>query len=100
MTHNYIVTILEPLKAEIHPIAYLLILCDHLQEWKRECYGEESLKKEYPTDFDLIVNNSTMEVFYKFSKRYSNMHDFSELRTKIYKLLNVYDIFEKDIQIN
>lgn len=91
---------LEPLKAEIHPIAYLLILCDHLQEWKRECYGEESLKKEYPTDFDLVVNNSTMEVSYKFSKYYSNMHDFSELRTKIYKLLNVYDIFEKDVQIN
>lgn len=91
---------LEPLKAKTHPIAYLLILCDHLQEWKRECYGEESLKKEYPTDFDLIVNNSTMEISYKFPQSHLNMHDFSELRTKIYKLLDIYDVFEKGIQIN
>lgn len=91
---------LKLLKAETHPIAYLLILCDHLQEWKRNCYGEESLKKEYPTDFDLIVNNSTMKISYKFSQHYSNMHDFSELITKIYKLLDVYDVFEEGIQIN
>lgn len=91
---------LKPLKADTHPIAYLLILCDQLQEWNRECYGEENLKKEYPTDIELTVNNSTMELTYKFSQSSLNNHDFSKITSKLYKLLTVYDIFEEGIQIN
>jgi hypothetical protein len=91
---------LKPLKVDTHPIAYLLILCDQLQEWNRECYGEENLKNEYPTDIELTVNNSTMELTYRFSQRSLNNRDFSKITNKVYKLLTIHDIFEEGIQIN
>lgn len=45
---------IELFEAKVHPIAFLLILCDNLQEWNREFYGEESSKnKNPPIDFEL-----------------------------------------------
>ena len=44
--HNYYRNVLQkgafslgPMKAEDNPVAYLLILCDELQEWNREAHG-------------------------------------------------------------
>ena len=44
--HNYYRNVLQkgafalgPMKAEDDPVAYLLILCDELQEWNREAHG-------------------------------------------------------------
>ena len=31
-----------PLKAELHPLAWLLMLCDELQCWDRTAYGRNS----------------------------------------------------------
>ncbi len=90
---------LKPLRAKIHPIAYLLVLCDHLQEWKRECYGRENLNYKCPTDFKLTLNNYTLEINYEFSNGCLNGTNFFEINTKIYELLNISDIFESGITI-
>lgn len=88
----------EVFSAKVHPIAYLLILCDNLQEWKREFYGQDNNKNKRPfTDFKLTVDNYTMEIIYEFSDNYYNESNFSEIKEKIYKLLKVNDIFESEI---
>lgn len=38
----------QPLKAELHPLAYLLMLCDELQCWDRTAYGRNSRTELHP----------------------------------------------------
>ncbi len=35
----------KPFMAELHPLAYMLMLCDELQCWDRTAYGRNSKKK-------------------------------------------------------
>ncbi|MBR6499098.1 MAG: hypothetical protein IKT23_05360 [Clostridia bacterium] len=37
-----------PLRAELHPLAYLLMLCDELQCWDRTAYGRSSRTELHP----------------------------------------------------
>lgn len=91
---------LEAFSAKVHPIAYLLILCDNLQEWKREFFGQDNSKNKCPsTDFKLTIDNYTLEIIYEFSNNYSSEGNFAEIREKIYKLLKVNDVFEFGIMI-
>ncbi len=43
-----------PLRAELHPLAWLLMLCDELQCWDRTAYGRSSRTELHPmaVDFD------------------------------------------------
>lgn len=91
---------LEPFKAKAHPIAYLLILCDNLQEWKREFYGQDDFKNKCsPTNFDLKIDSYTLEMTYEFSENCLNEGNLSRNEEKIYKLLNTVDLFEFGITI-
>jgi hypothetical protein len=57
-----------------HPIAFLLILCDELQDWNRVEYGEESKCHNAPVvDFGLLVSDSLLDItFYEASPRSDN----------------------------
>ncbi len=41
-----------PLKAELHPLAWLLMLCDELQCWDRTAYGRNSRDELHPMAVD------------------------------------------------
>ncbi|AKB19057.1 hypothetical protein [Methanosarcina sp. WWM596] len=87
---------LEPLHAKDHPVAYLLILCDNLQEWKREFYGQDSSKNKYPsTDFDISITDYKLEIIYKLPNSCSEYSDPSEIKEKVNKLLTIDDVFEE-----
>lgn len=49
----------KPFKAELHPLAYMLMLCDELQCWDRTAYGRNSKKELHPMGctFDFSENN-------------------------------------------
>lgn len=49
----------KPFKAELHPLAYMLMLCDELQCWDRTAYGRNSKIELYPMGciFDFLDNN-------------------------------------------
>lgn len=49
----------KPFKAELHPLAYMLMLCDELQCWDRTAYGRNSKKELHPMGctFDFSGNN-------------------------------------------
>lgn len=78
---------LEPFNAEVHPIAYLLILCDNLQEWKRNFYGQDNSKNKCSsTDFKLTIDNYALEVIYEIPDANFNKGNSSEIKEKIYNL--------------
>ena len=55
-----------PLKAEYHPLAFLLMLCDELQCWDRTAYGRNSRKEMHPmaADFDFTDGNIRCVYYY------------------------------------
>ena len=60
-----------PLKVELHPLAYLLMLCDELQCWDRTAYGRNSRKELHPmaADFDFSDNAVTGIYYYDLDER-------------------------------
>lgn len=71
LLHNYYKHVLQkppfalpPLSAERHPIGYLLILCDELQEWNRQAYGIEDKKKVHAADCKIRMDAGCLKVHY------------------------------------
>ena len=58
-----------PVSPEAHPIAYLLMLCDELQNWDRQAYGKESKLDPIAWDIELDIRNNSIKVNYLFESR-------------------------------
>ena len=56
----------DPLKMELHPLAYLLMICDELQCWDRTPYGRTSRREMHPISvgFDFGNGGIRAEYFY------------------------------------
>lgn len=90
---------LNQMSAEQHPIAYLLVLCDELQEWNREGYGKMDFKKDIPTDFNLFIDELKLKIKYKYTKGSDNNEFLEEKYKKITSVININDIFSNGITI-
>jgi hypothetical protein len=96
---------LKCMSIEQHPIAYLLILCDELQEWNRPGYGEEKPILEL-NDFDIILDE-TFTIIYKVKEGDENKNFILEegdkfirdRKSNILNLLNINDLFDNGIEI-
>ena len=55
-----------PLKAELHPLAYLLMLCDELQCWDRTAYGRNSRIELHPMDAEFDFGRGMIHALYCF----------------------------------
>lgn len=96
---------LNRMSIEQHPIAYLLILCDELQEWNRPGYGEEKPILEL-NDFDIVLNKS-FEIIYKVKEGDENKkivleegdRFIKDKKDSILKLININDLFDNGIEI-
>ena len=71
LLHNYYKNVLlkepfnkGPLSPQEHPIAYLLILCDELQEWNRTAYGIVDQHRDQAEEAILMVNDNRLELTY------------------------------------
>ncbi len=55
----------QPLKADLHPLAFLLMICDELQCWDRTAYGRNSRTELHPMSvvFD-FSGNAISAVYY------------------------------------
>ena len=55
-----------PLQADLHPLAYLLMLCDELQCWDRTAYGRNSRTELHPmsAEFDFAGSSIRSRYFY------------------------------------
>ncbi len=71
LLHNYYKNVLiKPpfskgsLSPREHPIAYLLILCDELQEWNRTAYGILDKRRNLAEDASLVITENRLEMTY------------------------------------
>ena len=61
-----------PFKCELHPLAYLLMLCDELQCYDRTAYGRNSKIELHPMDCNFEFYNNIIYATYLFDKNESN----------------------------
>lgn len=53
-------------KAELHPLAYMLMLCDELQCWDRTAYGRNSKLELHPMDCEFDFSENKIKATYVF----------------------------------
>ena len=60
-----------PLRMELHPLAFLLMLCDELQCWDRTAYGRNSRTELHPmgADFDFSRNSVKATYYYDVEEK-------------------------------
>ncbi len=57
-----------PLKAELHPLAWLLMLCDELQCWDRTAYGRNSRDELHPMAVDFSFAGQAIRANYYYDR--------------------------------
>lgn len=86
---------LGALKMETQPIAFLLILCDELQEWNREAYGVKDKLRTLPAEARIDISDDRLEMTF-ITYGGSLPANFSrEKKTLLYKLLDIEPLFSK-----
>ncbi len=76
-----------PLKAELHPLAWLLMLCDELQCWDRTAYGRNSRKELHPMAASFDFSDSAITAVYDYDAAESEKIEAFNLK---------YDAWEKN----
>lgn len=59
----------KPFKAELHPLAYTLMLCDELQCWDRTAYGRNSKRELHPMGCEFDFSNNIIKATYLFNQK-------------------------------
>lgn len=59
----------KPFKAELHPLAYMLMLCDELQCWDRTAYGRNSKKELHPMGCTFDFSGNNIKASYLFDEK-------------------------------
>ena len=68
-----------PLDAGLHPLAYMLMLCDELQCWDRTAYGRNSRTELHPMDVEFdFSDNAISAVYYYDSAEREKIDAFRE----------------------
>ena len=59
----------KPFKAELHPLAYMLMFCDELQCWDRTAYGRNSKKELHPMGCTFDFSGNNIKAIYLFDEK-------------------------------
>ena len=57
-----------PLLAELHPLAWMLMLCDELQCWDRTAYGRNSRTELHPMSVDFDFSGGAVNAVYYYDE--------------------------------
>lgn len=106
LLHNYYRNVLQkdPFNLPaLHPIqsplAYLLILCDELQEWNRKPFGIKDKNRSHVNDLNLKIDDTRLEVDYIVNSGSMGL-GFSEDKEELLKhVLSIPSIFERGLSI-
>lgn len=58
-----------PFQAKLHPLAYMLMLCDELQCWDRTSYGRNSKKELHPMGCSFDLSRNAIRATYLFDEK-------------------------------
>ena len=87
------------LNVKEHPLGYLLILCDELQEWSRKAFGILDKKRFHVDDCDLVIGENSLEITYLFNSGLVKKDFTKEKEELINNVLKVDDVFSEGIVI-
>lgn len=103
----------QPFKAEYHPLAYMLMLCDELQCWDRTSYGRNSRSELHAMDCTFEFSGDTVTATYwydeyEYNNKMSELTDPEEKRKlelsskqeKIYKDASVAELSEIKLKVS
>ena len=96
LLHNYYNKTLQeepfslgPLYVESYPIAFLLILCDELQEWNRQPFGILDKQKNHVNDLNIEINDNRMDVEYVLNEGSMGLGFERDKKELIYEILDI-----------
>lgn len=106
LLHNYYRNVLQKkpfnlpaLHPRQSPLAYLLILCDELQEWNRRPFGIKDKKRSHVNDLNIVIDDNRLDVDY-IIKNGSIGLGFSEDKEELLKkVLSVPSIFRRGLTV-
>ncbi len=82
------------LKPETYPVAWLLLLCDELQDWNREAYGILDRQKTAVADAGIDLENESLRIRYLSDDRGLG-EDFITKKTALFaSLLDLDAVFD------
>lgn len=90
---------LSRLAPEDNPIAFLLILCDELQEWNRQPFGLIDKKKFHVNDLIIDITDDWMDVEYKLKFGSMGLGFSKDKKEFIYQVLDIESIFRKGLSV-
>ena len=85
---------LGPLSPGSHPIGFLLILCDELQEWNREAYGILDKQRTLVAEASLNISNEKLDMTFITHNRSMPENFSSEKKELLYYLLDMPSLFD------
>lgn len=88
-----------PLKPESHPIAYLLMFCDEMQEWNRAGYGRIEKTRTQAASANISIDENSFGITY-LAEKGTFPQKFIEDKKKLFNdLLNIKAVFPKGLDI-
>ena len=88
-----------PLKPESHPIAYLLMFCDEMQEWNRVGYGRIEKTRTQAASAKISIDENSFGITY-LAEKGTFPQKFIQDKNKLFSdLLNIKAVFPKGLDI-
>ena len=91
---------LDSLKPSQNPLAFMLILCDELQEWNRRPIGIKDKKKNHVNDIKIDISNDKLNVEYILKNSSLGLGFSEDKESLIEKLLDIETIFENGLNVD
>jgi hypothetical protein len=82
-----------------HPLGYLLILCDELQEWNRTAYGIKDKQRILAETSDIEINDDMIKVHFVTSKGLMSETFGKDKGDFLHTMLQIHDVFPNGIEL-
>lgn len=86
----------RPLAMRVHPLSYMLMLCDELQCWDRTSYGRNSRQQLHPMWFDATFEGNKIKATYYYDSRFVDKRDIC--KGTYQKMKKDIDGYSKDVK--
>ncbi len=105
LLHNYYHNVCQkafgcgPMEPESHPIAYLLMFCDEMQDWNRAGYGRIEKTRTQAAAANIKIDESTFGITYLAGKGTFSQKFIQDKNDLFNHLLNIKAIFPNGLEI-
>lgn len=89
-----------PLKAEVFPLAFLLIFCDEAQEWNRKAYGSKARTNVMVDDSAIKISETSISLHYITSKGLLTDAFIEKKHALFQRLLDLNSLFPEGLSLS